>query len=73
VSSISSYGISALNHASATLTRAASGIAQQSINPKADVARDMVNLQQAQSGAATAVALVRTDDEMHKSLLDILA
>jgi hypothetical protein len=73
MSAISSYGISALGHAATALTRAASGLAQQSVDPKVDVVGDMVSLDQAKSGASTAVALVRTGDEMQKSLLDIFA
>jgi|HubBroStandDraft_5_1064220.scaffolds.fasta_scaffold1922203_1 hypothetical protein len=70
---ISSYGVTAFNRASDTVARAASDLAQQTVNPKADVVGDMVSLDLAQSGASTAVALVRTGDEMQKSLLDILA
>jgi hypothetical protein len=73
MSSISSYGISAFDHAATALTRAASGVAQQSVDPKADVVGGLVSLDQAKSGASTAVALVRTGDEMQKSLLDIFA
>jgi len=73
MSAISSYGISVLDHAATALTRAASGLAQQSVDPKTDVVGDMVSLDQARSGASTAVALVRTGDEMQKSLLDIFA
>ena len=70
---ISSYGVTAFNRASDTLGRAASDLAAQTVNPKADVVGDMVSLDLAQSGASTAVALVRTGDEMQKSLLDIFA
>jgi hypothetical protein len=70
---ISSYGVTAFNRASDTLGLASSDLAQQTVNPKADVVGDMVSLDLAQAGASTAVALVRTGDEMQKSLLDILA
>jgi hypothetical protein len=73
MSPISSSGITAFNRAADTLGRAASSLAQQSVNPKTDVVGDMVSLDLAKSGASTAVALVRTSDEMQKSLLDILA
>jgi hypothetical protein len=70
---ISSYGVTAFNRAADTLNRASSDLVQQSTNPKTDVVGDMVSLNLAQSGASTAVALVRTGDEMQKSLLDIFA
>jgi hypothetical protein len=73
MSPISSSGVTAFNRAADTLGRAASDLAQQSVNPKTDVVGDMVSLDLANSGASTAVALVRTSDEMQKSLLDILA
>jgi hypothetical protein len=70
---ISSYGVTAFNRAADTLGRAASNLSQQAVNPSTDVVGDMVSMDLAQSGASTAVALVRTGDEMQKSLLDILA
>jgi hypothetical protein len=73
MSPISSSGVTAFNRAADTLGRAVSDLAQQSVNPKTDVVGDMVSLDLANSGASTAVALVRTSDEMQKSLLDILA
>lgn len=73
MSPISSSGVIAFNRAADTLNRAASNLVQQSVNPNTDVVGDMVSLNLAQSGASTAVALVRTSDEMQKSLLDILA
>jgi flagellar basal body rod protein FlgC len=73
MSPISSSGVTAFNHAADRLGRAASDLAQQAVNPNANVVGDMVSLNLAQSGASTAVALVRTSDEMQKSLLDILA
>jgi hypothetical protein len=73
MSPISSSGVTAFDHAADTLGRAASDLAQQAVNPSANVVGDMVSLNLAQSGASTAVALVRTSDEMQKSLLDILA
>jgi len=73
MSTIYSYGVAALNHATSELTRSAAGLARQSVDPKVDVAKETVGLDLAEAGANTAVALVRTGDELQKSLLDILA
>jgi hypothetical protein len=70
---IFSYGVTAFNRAADTFARAASNLSQQAVNPNTDVVGDMVSMDLAQSGASTAVALVKTGDEMQKSLLDILA
>jgi hypothetical protein len=73
ISNISGYGVSVINQAASSLGQAASGIAQQTVNPNEDLVSDMVTLSQSQSTVSTGVALARTADEMQKSLLDILA
>jgi hypothetical protein len=72
-SSISVSGVSIIRQASDLVTQASSNLARQSVDPKVDVPTEMVHLDEAEARTTEGVKVLKTYDEMTKSVLDILA
>ena len=65
--SVMSNAVSGMNHATAGLDQAAQNIASGPLDPK-----DVVSLSQASTNFQANVAVLKSDDKMQKSLLNIL-
>ena len=66
--SITSNALQGLKKATNTLENAAQNIAEGSVDPQ-----DVVSLSQASTGYKANAAVIKTDGELNKSLLDIKA
>lgn len=66
--------LAGLNAATTTVNRAASNIAKSSFSSdRIDLSQEMVNLMRGQNDFEANTKVIRTEDQMNQSLLDIMA